>query len=613
MASNLPITPRLVIIEGKDKGKVIHLKDGTAVIGRSKGDVIIQDPRVSRSHVAINFEEKTGTLSFTDLKSLNGTLLNSEPAESGELKDGDRLQLGNTIFDCHLTIKGQENSISEVSPSGPRAVAEKNREPKPPEGGPSESSLGNEPRLLEGSVKENSISNAASKAKSLFSNLLKFKKKDKAAAPKKERKAAAAKPDPKEERAKKKTVKLKAEKPAPPPEIVEPTVVETTPPPPRVQKPNRRGRLYAAAAIVLLLAVAVTMIDTTKKPGGPTANGEDDLGRALSTVHALQNEGKFDEALKQATALKDKFPTQPQPWMAVGDALLALKKYEEAIGAFQKVKTLQPPTPLVHVRLVQAFLRSGISKDIDGEIASLDQYLKAAASSGAQSRELFVEAAQLYLEFRELNQPPAKVIIVAKALQVEIAPDSSIGYKLEAQTLFQQNRAEEALQVLEKGLAVDSQDEWILENIAFARLSLKDLEGAAKAVERWIAVRPTATKALLVMGYLKFNTGDNAMGAQPYVQKILQIAANNPGDPHYPEALSLMAQIYQKQGQIPDAINFYRQSCEAGYAQACENDLLKGGTPQQPRETAKQVVAPPAEAPPPAPAPQKAAPPPTKR
>ena len=34
-------SPRLVVIEGKDKGKVIPLKGGTLVIGRSKGDVIV--------------------------------------------------------------------------------------------------------------------------------------------------------------------------------------------------------------------------------------------------------------------------------------------------------------------------------------------------------------------------------------------------------------------------------------------------------------------------------------------------------------------------------------------------------------------------------------------
>lgn len=96
--------PRLVVIEGKDKGKIFPLKDGTMVIGRSKADIVIQDPRISRSHVTIQFDSKTGKILFTDLRSLNGTIINQELMEKGELKDGDKLQLGNTIFDCQIGV-----------------------------------------------------------------------------------------------------------------------------------------------------------------------------------------------------------------------------------------------------------------------------------------------------------------------------------------------------------------------------------------------------------------------------------------------------------------------------------------------------------------------------
>ena len=64
MSAKATIVPRLVIIEGKDKGKIIPLYDGTAIIGRSKGDVVVQDPRVSRSHIAIHYDSNTEKLSF---------------------------------------------------------------------------------------------------------------------------------------------------------------------------------------------------------------------------------------------------------------------------------------------------------------------------------------------------------------------------------------------------------------------------------------------------------------------------------------------------------------------------------------------------------------------
>ena len=47
MAPKPNIVPRLVIIEGKDKGKVIPLSEGTAVIGRTKGDVVAYYERIA--------------------------------------------------------------------------------------------------------------------------------------------------------------------------------------------------------------------------------------------------------------------------------------------------------------------------------------------------------------------------------------------------------------------------------------------------------------------------------------------------------------------------------------------------------------------------------------
>jgi len=97
-------SPRLVVIEGPEKGRIVPLRAGTLVIGRSKGDVVIQDARISRSHVAIHVDEQSGKVTFTDLKSLNGVQLNGDSKETGQLRDGDRLQLGNTTFDCQTQV-----------------------------------------------------------------------------------------------------------------------------------------------------------------------------------------------------------------------------------------------------------------------------------------------------------------------------------------------------------------------------------------------------------------------------------------------------------------------------------------------------------------------------
>lgn len=94
---------QLVIIEGNDKGKILPLAPGSTIIGRSKTQIVINDPRISREHVKLEFNQEKGTLHFTDLKSLNGCNLNGQSLGAGELKDGDRLQVGNTLLDCQMS------------------------------------------------------------------------------------------------------------------------------------------------------------------------------------------------------------------------------------------------------------------------------------------------------------------------------------------------------------------------------------------------------------------------------------------------------------------------------------------------------------------------------
>jgi uncharacterized protein HemY len=134
--------------------------------------------------------------------------------------------------------------------------------------------------------------------------------------------------------------------------------------------------------------------------------------------------------------------------------------------------------------------------------------------------------------------------------------------------MFQQNQMEEAIRAIELGLKRDPQDEWLLENLAFARLSLKDKTGAQEVVENWIRLHPDTTKALLVMAYLRYNE-KNFIGALPYLQKIVQIGNSKGNDPHAAEALFLMGQVYLQQSQSVEAKNLFSQACNHGFTAAC--------------------------------------------
>lgn len=537
MVAKSRFAPRLVVIEGQEKGRVIPLQAGTAIIGRSKGDILIQDPRISRSHVALNFDPDRGVLSFTDLKSLNGTQVNGEQIRSAELKDGDRLQVGDTTFDCQLEPgeeRGSEPRPTPTQRSGPKFVSQEKTEVPDPE------------ELEEPSLDlpaEEAPAGARVEVEDLEST----------------RTRAAGRP-------KRRSLRQKY-----------------------LSLPPQKRRMYLYLAIIGLGLVYYTQNGSS--PGG----GGSGLDAAIEDIRRVADRGDLAVAIQKAEALRSSHPDSDKVLLLLGDLQAATRNDEAAIGAFQAAHNLQPVNPIVHIKLVRVYLRSGFPQRAAEEYTHLGQEIQATgrllASSleGKQTsvaevirehpyvRELFVETAKLFLEFRDLKQPPEQIILIARALQKDIAPDSTIGHKLEAQVLFTQNEPDRAVPVLERALQLDGRDRWLIENLALAKFRSQDYVGAEAVVKQWFEAYPDATKAYLIMSYLKF-TQQDVNGAVPFLQKIIDIGSKTAGDPFYPEALYLMGQVFQQNGRKDDAAQLIKQSCQLGYELACKGGDDRGPT-----------------------------------
>jgi pSer/pThr/pTyr-binding forkhead associated (FHA) protein len=96
-----PMLPRYArlserTVEGVGRN-VYYLHREETVIGREAGDIVFtDDPFMSRRHLAIRYDGKTGTFVAVDLNSSNGTYV----AARGEvpLRDGDHLRIGQHLF-----------------------------------------------------------------------------------------------------------------------------------------------------------------------------------------------------------------------------------------------------------------------------------------------------------------------------------------------------------------------------------------------------------------------------------------------------------------------------------------------------------------------------------
>ena len=88
---------RLYYLDKDGERKDIELTEKPVTIGRSPdADVLILDEKASRVHCGIRFWDDE--FYIKDLKSKNGTFVNDAQIDIHQLKAGDRIRLGSTVF-----------------------------------------------------------------------------------------------------------------------------------------------------------------------------------------------------------------------------------------------------------------------------------------------------------------------------------------------------------------------------------------------------------------------------------------------------------------------------------------------------------------------------------
>ena len=98
------LAPSLYVIQGRSQGSHFDIaslasndSNRAISIGREKGNlIVVEDHEASRRHAEIRKHDETFFL--TDLNSSNGTFLNNSRISEAELKSGDRIQIGRTLF-----------------------------------------------------------------------------------------------------------------------------------------------------------------------------------------------------------------------------------------------------------------------------------------------------------------------------------------------------------------------------------------------------------------------------------------------------------------------------------------------------------------------------------
>lgn len=103
----------LIPLVGGGLSRACVIREAETIVGRQMGAGLrLWDNKVSRQHCKIVLEEHGAVV--VDLDSSNGTFVNEEPIERAELKDGDLLRVGNTVFRVRYMDFGNQATADDA-------------------------------------------------------------------------------------------------------------------------------------------------------------------------------------------------------------------------------------------------------------------------------------------------------------------------------------------------------------------------------------------------------------------------------------------------------------------------------------------------------------------
>ena len=103
----------LWVCSGKNVGRRYQIGDVPQVLGRAGTcDIVVEDERASQRHARVQFAG--GRHVIEDLGSTNGTFVNSQRVQQASLKNGDLLQVGETVYE-YLTDEAALNATARGS------------------------------------------------------------------------------------------------------------------------------------------------------------------------------------------------------------------------------------------------------------------------------------------------------------------------------------------------------------------------------------------------------------------------------------------------------------------------------------------------------------------
>ena len=270
------------------------------------------------------------------------------------------------------------------------------------------------------------------------------------------------------------------------------------------------------------------------------------LNTHQNLADALRRQGRHEEAAARFRAVLDLDEGFPLAWAGLGSSLFDAGRHEEAIGALRRALDLAPSSPNaagLHLLLGRARLETG-------RIEAAERSLLEAARLAPGAAMPFRELAKVY---SQLERPADAEEVLARAAELE--PPDPTERHARAEALRAQGRLDAALAVYREALETAPEFAPSLAGLGAAMFQLGRHEEAVETLDRALALDPELPAAAALhrlTGLALMELGRPGEAAARF-ERCLEL------DPLDAEALDRLAFLRFDQERFDDAVDLYRR------------------------------------------------------
>ncbi len=261
-----------------------------------------------------------------------------------------------------------------------------------------------------------------------------------------------------------------------------------------------------------------------------------------------------EKAIEEIKKLIETFPGNTRYLGILADLYLSMNKKDEAFALYEKMETMNPSDPLLHLSLANYYREKGNKEKSYEE-------LKKAFQNPDLDIDTKINILLSYYVITEVNKELTSQALELTKILVETHPKEAKAHAMHADFLFREGKMKEAQEAFRATIKLDNSKFLVWSSLLQVDYNLADYEGLLKESNDALELFPTQAIVYLFNGIanMQFKKYDEA------------IAILNSGVAYAKKDKQLSTQFYSSLG---DAYNFVKKHKEsdAAYEKALELD-----------------------------------------